>query len=119
LKQISQIAIILLISFIGEVLNKLLDLPIPASIYGLIIMLICLETKIIKIEKIEKVANLLLELMPIMFIPASVGIIAVGNEVKNIVLPISIIIFLTTIIVMVTTGKVTQFIILKDRCKKE
>lgn len=63
MKYIHQFLIIITISFMGELLSILLPLPIPASVYGLIIMLICLFTKIIKLNQIEDVANWLIIIM--------------------------------------------------------
>ena len=115
MKYIKQLVIILIITFLGEVLHRFIPLPIPASIYGLILMLICLETKIVKLDQVKSTGNFLLEIMPIMFIPAAVGLINVWSDILYIVLPILIITVLTTVLVMVTTGKMTDFILDKDR----
>jgi hypothetical protein len=73
MKYIHQFLIIITISFIGELLSILLPFPIPASVYGLIIMLICLFTKIIKLNQIEDVANWLIIIMPLLFVPSAVS----------------------------------------------
>ncbi len=100
---IFQFCIILIVCFVGEALYSLIPLPIPASIYGLVIMLLCLHFKLIKLEKIEKTADFLLQIMPLMFIPAAVGLILVWPELKAILIPIVVIITSTTVIVMVVT----------------
>jgi len=105
----------LIVCFIGEVLNSVIPLPIPASIYGLVIMLLCLSFKIIKLEKIEKTADFLLQIMPLMFIPAAVSLITVWSEVKAILIPIVVIVIASTIIVMVATGKTAEFVIKQQR----
>ncbi len=115
MKYLYQLFIILLITFIGEVLYKLIPLPIPASIYGLLIMLFCLKTKIVKLEKVRNVGDILLEVMPLLFIPAAVGLLTAWEELADILLPIIIITLITTIIVMVVTGRVTQFIMRKGQ----
>lgn len=115
MKYIVQFVIILTITFLGEVLHKLIPLPIPAGIYGLLLMLACLKTKIIKLEQVKSTGNFLLEIMPIMFVPAAVGLINVWSDITNIVLPIMFIIVLTTVLVMVATGKMTDFILNRDR----
>ena len=46
MKFLKQFTIILIVSFIGEILNHLIPLPVPASIYGLVIMFACLKFKI-------------------------------------------------------------------------
>lgn len=115
MKYITQFVIILTITLLGEILHKFIPLPIPAGIYGLLLMLVCLKTKIIKLEQVKSTGNFLLEIMPIMFVPAAVGLINVWSDIANIVLPIIIIIALTTLLVMVATGKMTDFILNRDR----
>ena len=114
---IFQFCIILAICFLGEILNSVIPLPIPASIYGLVIMLICLSLKIIKLEKIEKTADFLLQIMPLMFIPPAVSLITVWGEVEAILIPIIVIIVVSTIVVMGVTGKTTEFFIKQERGK--
>jgi holin-like protein len=115
MKFIYQMSIILFITFIGEVFNRIIPLPVPASIYGLLIMLFCLQTKLVKLEKIKQTGDFLLEVMPLMFIPAAVGLIVIWKQLSSILLPVIIITVLTTVIVMAATGKMTQFIIQKGR----
>lgn len=113
MKFIYQLGIILAITFIGEVIYRLIPLPIPASIYGLLIMLLCLKTKIVKLERVKQAGDFLLETMPLMFIPAAVGLLTVWEELTHILLPIIVITVVTTIIVMVATGRMTQFVMRK------
>lgn len=113
-----QFCIILIVCFIGEIFHALIPLPIPASIYGLVIMFILLSFKIIKLEKIEKTADFLIQIMPIMFVPPAVGIITVWTDLQNILLPFFIIVILSTILVMVFTGKATELVIKRDRRKQ-
>ncbi len=115
MKYVFQLSIILAITFLGEVIYKLLPLPILGSIYGLVIMLLCLKTKIIKLEKVKRIGDFMLEIMPLMFIPAAVGLLNVWDELIDILLPIITITLLSTIVVMVTTGKITQLIINKGK----
>lgn len=115
MKYIRQMLIILLITFLGEILHKFIPIPIPSSIYGLIILFICLQTKIIKLEQVKETGNFLLEVMPILFIPLSVGLIQVWSSIRSIVIPIIFVSLFTMVIVMVTTGKVADLIISKDR----
>ena len=66
MKYLKQFLIILTISFIGEILNKYIPLPVPASIYGIVIMLLCLLLKIIKLEQVKDAADFLIAIMPVM-----------------------------------------------------
>ena len=111
MKYIKQLMIIILFSFLGEILNHIIPLPIPASIYGMMLLFVALATKIIKLEEVEETAEYLLSIMLIFFVPASVGIMDTFFEHKSSMLPIIIIVFVSTIVVMSVTGLVSQFII--------
>ena len=54
MKYIRQIIIILFIAFLGEILNHLIPLPVPASIYGIIIMFAALVSGILKTESVKE-----------------------------------------------------------------
>ena len=111
MKMLYQFGVILAVTFVGELLYALLPLPIPASIYGLIVMLICLGTKVVKLSQVKIAADFLIDIMPPMFIPAAVGLIVVWGDLKEILIPVVVITCLSTVIVMVCTGKVTQTLI--------
>ncbi len=111
MKFIQQFSIILFLSFLGEGLNFLLPFPIPASVYGLVLMLAALKFGIIKLHQVRETAAFLIEIMPVMFIPAGVGLLNSWNILQPIFIPVAFITVLTTIIVMVVTGKVTQMMI--------
>ena len=74
MKYVKQFGIILLISFAGEALNYLLPLPVPASIYGLVLMFLCLQLRVFRLEDVRDTALFLIEIMPLMFIPAATGL---------------------------------------------
>ncbi len=115
---IKEFCIILLFSFIGEILNHIIPLPIPASIYGIVLLFTALETKIIKLKDIEKTGQFLIDIMPIMFIPAAVGLLESWNIVKSSILAYLAVMAVSTVLVMAVAGLVTQFIIKKDGGKK-
>ena len=118
MKYLRQFFIIMLISLLGEALKWLIPLPIPASIYGLVLMLLALCTGVITEDKVEEASTFLIEIMPVMFIPASVGLLDSWGALKDIILPIGAIIVITTIVVMGLTGKITQGIIRMEKRKK-
>ena len=113
MKYIKQFAIILAISFVGEICNDCIPLPIPASIYGLVILLAGLLSGIIKLEHVKETGKFLIEIMPLMFIPAAVGLLESWNILEPIWVPVICITLLTTVIVMAVTGRITQWIIRK------
>lgn len=118
MKYLRQFMIILLFSLLGETLKYVLPLPIPSSIYGMILLFVSLMTGIIKLDQVENVGKLLIEIMPIMFIPAGVKIIASWGVLEPMIVPVSVITVVALIVVMVVTGRVSQAIIRLDS-KKE
>ena len=70
MKFVKQFLIILGISFAGEALKFLLPFPIPASIYGMVILLIGLLSGFIPLASVKEAGTFLIEIMPVMFIPA-------------------------------------------------
>ena len=99
MKHIRQFLIILFFTCIGEVLHEFIPLPIPSSIYGLVLLFIALNHGIFKINEVHDTADFLIDIMPIMFIPAAVGLI------QSI-----IIMMISTFVVMVITGKVSMLL---------
>ena len=119
MKFLRQFMIILLLSFLGEVLKMFIPLPIPASVYGLVIMLLCLVTGILKTSQVKEAAFFLIEIMPVMFIPAAAGLIDSWKVLQPLLLPILVITVVITIFVMVVTGKIAQMIAQKRGIKNE
>lgn len=115
MKFIKQLAIILSISFIAEVMEYLIPLPVAASIYGLIMMLLGLITKIIPLEKVEGAADFLVEILPILFIPPTVGIMTSAEALKQMLIPLCVISVVSTILIMVVTGRVSQAVIRRSK----
>ena len=113
MKYMRQFLLILCISFLGEGLKEVLPLPIPASIYGLILLFTALELHIIRLEAVCDAGRFLIEIMPLMFIPAAVGLIESWDALKAICIPVIAIMVVSTVVVMVVSGRVTQFAIRK------
>ena len=111
MKYLKEFTIIIAVSFLGETLKNFIPLPIPASIYGLMLMLLALKTKFIKLEWVNKTSKFLIDIMPLMFIPAAVGLINSWEMLSQIIIPVIITVIASTIIVMATSGRVTQYII--------
>ena len=118
MKYIQQLLIILGISFAGEVLKYMLPLPIPAGIYGMAILFIGLMTGLIKLEAVRETGKFLIEIMPLMFIPAGVGLMNSWGKLASVLVPVCIITAVTIITVMVATGRMSQWVIRKSRNKE-
>lgn len=108
MKHIFSLGLILLFCLFGEIVKAVLPLPIPASIYGMVLLFISLELKIIKLEQISSVAHYFISIMLIFFIMPAVSIMDSFSLIKNHVFEILIAIIIPTILVVIVTGLVTQ-----------
>ncbi len=115
MKYLKQFLIILAISLIGELLKAILPLPIPASIYGMVILFISLLTGLIKLSAVRDAGMFLIEIMPVMFIPAGVALMSSWNLLSPMLVPVAIIIVVVLIAVMVAAGRISQRIIRADK----
>ncbi len=115
MKYIKQFLVILGISFVGELFKAVLPFPIPASIYGMIILFIGLMTGLIKLDAVKDAGKFLIEIMPLMFIPAGVGLMESWGILKPVVLPFCIITVVTIVTVMTAAGRTSQWIIRRDK----
>lgn len=111
MKLLYQFGVIMVVTFLGEILHAVLPLPIPASIYGLLLMLLALCTKIVKLEQVKIAGDFFLDIMPPMFIPAGVGLLVAWPELLPVLGPVLVITVVTTVLVMAVTGRVSQRII--------
>lgn len=114
-----QFGIILGVTCAGELLKYFLPLPIPGSIYGLLLMFVLLLAKVIKVEQVKDVGEFLIEIMPLMFIPAGVGLMASWGELQGFLIPLLVITVSTTFIVIFVTGKVTDFMMDRRNTQKK
>ncbi len=108
MRYLQQAVIIAVVTFTAEIARYLIPLPVPASIYGLILLFILLKSGLLKLEQIEDVGGLLLELMPLLLVPASVSFLTVLDTIQEMLLPVLIMGFIGTTVVMVVTGCVSQ-----------
>ena len=110
MKFVKQFGIILLLSFLGELLHAFLPLTIPASIYGIVILFLCLEFKVISVSAVKDVSSFFIEIMPIMFIPAAGGLMDSWQIIKEAWLSYVVITVLSTFVVMAVSGRAVQLV---------
>ncbi|MDY3342591.1 MAG: CidA/LrgA family protein [Lachnospiraceae bacterium] len=118
MKYLRQFMIILLVSFWGELLKYVIPLPVPASIYGLVILFILLETGILKLDAVKETSVFLIEIMPLMFIPAGVGLMESWGDLNSMLVEVVVIILVSTVLVMGVSGKVTELVLKRSANKK-
>lgn len=101
---------IALFCLLGELLHFLVPLPIPASIYGLVLLLLALKTGIVKLEQVKQTGSFLTGIFPLLFIPGAVGVMELWDILGRLWLPILIALIPVTILVFAASGWVTQWI---------
>lgn len=107
-KYVLQFCRILAVCFLGEVLAALLPLPVPASVYGLLLLLAALRFGVFRLEQVREAGQFLVGILPLLFIPAAVGVMELWDELGAMLLPCVIAIVPVTLLVMGVTGRVTQ-----------
>ena len=95
----------------------MLPLPVPASVYGLVLLLAALTTGVVKLDQVKETGIYLTGIFPLLFVPAAAGIMELWAEMGQLLLPILIAILPVTVLVMVAAGRTTQA--LTARNKKE
>ncbi|MCI8741602.1 MAG: CidA/LrgA family protein [Lachnospiraceae bacterium] len=108
MKYIRESFIIFALTLAGEFLNHVLPLPVPAGVYGLFLMLVLLCTGVLKVDQVEATGNFLLDIMPVMFIPASVGLLESMGALQAVLVPVVVISLVSTVFVMAVTGIIAE-----------
>ena len=119
MRHIKQLSIILAVTCAAEIIKYLVPLPIPASIYGLVLMLALLLTGLVKLPQVRETAEFLIEIMPMMFIPAAVGLLESAQALRPILVPVAVIVPVTTVLVMGVTGRVAQLLAKGEKRRRE
>lgn len=112
---LKQLFIILAVSLTGEILSMLIPLPVPASIYGIALLFFGLLSGVIPLDSIRAVSSLLIAVMPVMFVPAAVGLMESFSLLIPSLFAYAVIIVVSTVAVMVVSGRVAQSAIRKSK----
>ena len=113
-KYLRQFLLIFGFTLLGEALNRLLPLPIPAAVYGLALLLVALCLKIIKVEQVKQISDFLLTILPVLFVSPAVTLMESWGILAPAILPIALLVISSTVIVFVVAGLVSQAV-----CGKE
>ena len=106
----SQIIILFLFYYIGVFVQKMLNIPIPASIIGLLLLFICLKIKLIPVEYINRGAGFLIAFLPLLFVPICIGIMKYPVLLSGKGFGIMFIVFISTIFTMLIAGRTSQIL---------
>lgn len=109
MKYLRQILLILLFSFLGELLHALLPWPIPASIYGMGMLFAALSLKLIRVEQVKDAGSFLVSFLPVLFVAPIVSLLDCWEQLKAHLLPIFLILIGSTVLCFAVSGRVTQW----------
>ena len=108
MKYVFQFARIMGFCLAGELLHRVLPLPIPAGIYGLVLLAAALLTGLVKLEQVKQTGDFLTSIFPLLFVPTVAGVMEQWELIADNLLPILIALIPVTWAVMAAAGKVTQ-----------
>ncbi len=114
-----ELGIILAVCVLGEVISVLIGGVLPANILGMILLLILLASRLIKARQVEHAADFFLKNMAIFFLPVSLGILELYNQLKSQLVAIIAVCVITTFLTALATAATVHFIlVLQNRDKK-
>lgn len=114
MKYIKQLLIILVFSLAGQFLEKAIPIPIPAAIYGFVLLFLALCLGLLKPEHIDETANFLIKIMGLFFVAPAVNILAYYEVIAPALVPICIVVISSTIVVFAVAGTVTRLLQKKE-----
>ena len=109
MKFMKQIALIVLFSFLGEVCRAVIPLPVPASIYGMVLMFAALSLKIVKLEQVSEAGHFLTSILPVLFVAPLVSLMDCWPMLRENLLPLAVITVVTTVTTFAAAGFVTRW----------
>lgn len=113
MKYLSQFLIIMGFTLAGEALQRLIPLPIPASVYGLLLLFAALCFKLVKLEQVKDTGSFLTSILPILFVSPAVGIVEDWALIRKDLLAILILLVASTVLTFGISGRITQAILKK------
>lgn len=114
MKYLYQFAIVMAFTFLGETLNRVIPLPIPAAVYGLMLLFLALQLRIVKLEHIKTAGDWMIGIMGILFVAPTVNIMGCWDKIAPHLLPIAVIVAVSTVVVFGVAGLVTRLFTRKE-----
>jgi holin-like protein len=105
---LNTLLVLLVFQTLGEGLVYALALPVPGPVIGMLLLLCYLIWKKDTAAKLAPTSSLLLSHMSLLFVPASVGIIAQSHRIADEWIPISIALIVSTSLSIVVTALVVH-----------
>ena len=114
MKYLSQFCIILGFTLAGEALQRLLPLPIPASVYGLVLLFLALCVGLVKVEQVKEAGAFLTSILSVLFVSPTVGIVEHWELIAPNLIPICLMLISSTVLTFGISGRITQKLMKKE-----
>lgn len=104
-------AILFGLQLLGEVFTRWLELPLPGSVVGMLLLLAALRLEMVRVEWVKDAAELLLNNLSLLFVPAGVGVMVYADLIARHWLALSVATSLSTLVVLAATGWSAQYLV--------
>ena len=108
MKYLNQFLIILGFTLLGEVLQRIVPLPIPASVYGIVFLFLSLCFGLVKLEQVKEAGGFLTSILPVLFVAPAVGILENWGLIKAALVPMVILVLASTALTFGIAGRIAQ-----------
>ncbi len=113
MRLLTQFLVIFGFTLIGEVLQQILPLPVPASVYALLLLFFALCVGLIKVDQVKQAGSFLISLLPLLFVGPTVGIAEQWGVIAPKLVPIALLLLASTVLTFALAGRVTQRLLRK------
>lgn len=118
MKYLRQFCIIIGFSFAGELLHLWVPLPIPASVYGMVLLFAALMLGLVKPEQVRETGQLLVGIMSVLFVCPAVGMLKYWQIIRQNLAAVSVIIVVSLVVTFFVAGHVTQLLNRRQEAKE-
>lgn len=113
MKYLNQFLVILGFSLLGEALQRIVPLPIPASVYGIAALFLSLCFGLVKVEQVKEAGGFLTSILPVLFVAPAVGILENWGLIKDSLVPMVLLTLASTVLTFGISGRIAQAIMRK------
>ena len=117
MKYLNQFLIILGFTLLGETLQRIVPLPIPASVYGIALLFLALCFKLIRLEQVKEAGGFLTSILPVLFVAPAVGILENWALIKDALIPMFLLVLASTFLTCGISGRIAQAMMGKEEKK--
>ena len=119
MKYLTQFLIIMGFALAGEVLQRIVPLPIPASVYGIVLLFLALCLKLVKVEQVKTTGSFLTSILPVLFVSPAVGILENWDLVKGSLIALFLLAVISTVLTFGIAGRIAQAVMKKGEKNRD